>query len=123
MTNAKRPLLLLPLLAYLSVFASNCGDEGTSGPPPATAVAALSDDEARTLCQEFITKACAQGIYAPGKPECASCNPCGTANSPDVVRTQCGDGITVGGVRDCIDSGFDMPTCTDPCSMKHGSLG
>ena len=108
MTTLKKSLLAVSLLGS-AIFAPACGD---SGPPPTTEVVQLSDDEARTLCREFISKACAAGVYGDGKPECGDCHPCDQEASLASIRTECGEGITVGGVRSCIDSGFDMPTCT-----------
>lgn len=110
MTSSGRSLArLLPPLALL--FAgSSCG---SSSPAPVP-VAALSDAEAQSLCQQFFTAACAAGKDAATEPSCTGCDPCTQATSVATIRAVCGDGITDADVRHCVSSGFDMPTCTGP---------
>jgi hypothetical protein len=103
MTSLRRFILVSAV-----VLGASCG--GSSTP---VEVAALSDAQAVSLCREFITKACRAG-YPSNEPACTSCDPCGASTSASAIRAHCGDGITVDGVRACMDSGFDMPTCTGP---------
>ena len=109
MTNLGRSLSrVLPFVLLLA--ASSCGSDSTSPRP----VAALSDGEAQSLCQQFFTAACAAFLGSSGDPACTSCDPCTQTASLAAIRTECGDGITDAAVRHCISSQFDMPTCTGP---------
>jgi hypothetical protein len=101
-----------PLLGALAFLTAACGNMGET--PASAQIARLPDDEALALCQEFVAKACAAGVYDPGAPECAACRPCDQPGSLASIHAHCGAAITVGDVRRCIDSGFDQATCTEP---------
>jgi hypothetical protein len=107
MTHHRSSLLLV--LTLLMLAAPACDSDPQ---PPPRPVAALSDGEAQTLCQEFFTAACASLLS--GDPACSSCQPCTQAASLTTIRAECGSGITDAAVRHCISSQFDMPTCTGP---------
>jgi hypothetical protein len=85
-------------------------DDGPPPRPPTTPVADLPASEAQALCESFFAAACTM-ILDPNDSACTTCDPCGNWA---VIGRLCGDGITVGAVRHCMDSGFDMPTCTGP---------
>ena len=109
MTNFLRafPRIVLWLVPFVAL---SCG----SGAPAAgTRVVDLGDQDAIALCREFITKACAKGSPTT-EPACNGCDPCGQTASAATIRAKCAAPITVGNVRGCIDSSFDMPTCTGP---------
>jgi hypothetical protein len=89
--------------------ALSCDD----GPPPrpqTTPVADLTAGEAEALCAIFMAKAC-RAVLDANDPACTTCDPCASVAT---IRSECGGGITIGAVNHCIDSGFDMPTCTGP---------
>lgn len=105
-----KALVGLFALTLLSGVVSACD----GGSPSTTPIAELPDGEAVALCEEFITKACAAAVIPADDPACNTCDPCGQAMGLASLRAHCGEGITLGGVRACVDSGFDRPTCTGP---------
>lgn len=95
--------LSLWFLAGLSGCGSGDGDGGSSGISASSEVRALTDDDLRALCTEFVTTICPTN---PGLPMCqdACSDLCDRDRVPEVLRIECPMPITVGNVRDCADA-------------------